>query len=126
MNSTSKLVGAVVVAAGLAATVALPAAGPVDAVPANPTFARDVLPILQRACQDCHRPGQMAPFSLMDYDSARPWVRSIREKVVSRYMPPWHLDRSIGEYDRDPSLSDTEIATIARWVDAGAPRGDAK
>src|ERR1044072_4253509 len=77
-------------------------------VPANPTFTRDILPIVQRACQDCHRPGQMAPFSLMDYESARPWARSIKDKVVSRYRPPWHLDRPIGEYDPDPSLSDAE------------------
>ena len=95
-------------------------------VPANPTFEKDVLPIVQKACQDCHRPGQMAPFSLLDYESARPWARSIKDKVVSRYMPPWHLDRTIGEYDPDPSLSDAEIETIARWVDTGAPKGDPK
>ena len=93
-------------------------------VPPAPTFEKDVLPILQKACQDCHRPGQMAPFSLMDYESARPWARSIKDKVVSRYMPPWHLDRTFGEYDPDPSLSDEEVQTIARWVDTGAPKGD--
>ena len=109
-----------------AAMVSLPAAGPSDTVPANPTFAKDVLPIFQKSCQDCHRPGQMAPFSLLDYESSRPWVRSIKEKVVTRYMPPWHLDRSIGDYDPDPSLSDAEVATIARWVDTGAPKGDMK
>src|SRR5215475_8236586 len=76
------------------------------AVPSSPTFEKDVLPIVQKACQDCHRPGQMAPFSLMDYESARPWARSIKDKVVSRYMPPWHLDRTVGEYAPDPSLSD--------------------
>jgi hypothetical protein len=95
-------------------------------VPDKPTFERDVLPIVQKACQDCHRPGQMAPFSLMDYESARPWARSIKDKVVSRYMPPWHLDRTVGEYDPDSSLSDAEIETIARWVDTGAPKGDPK
>src|SRR5499427_8737496 len=89
--------------------------------PQNPTFEKDVLPIVQKACQDCHRPGQMAPFSLMDYESARPWARSIKDKVVSRYMPPWHLDRSIGEYDPDPSLTDEQIAIIAKWVDSGSP-----
>jgi hypothetical protein len=107
-----------------AAVVRLLATGRADSVPANPTFARDVLPIFQKACQDCHRPGRTAPFSLLDYDSARPWVRSIKEKVASRYMPPWHIDRSIGEYDPDPSLTDTEIATILKWVDNGAPKGD--
>src|SRR5439155_19039759 len=94
--------------------------------PAAPTFTKDVLPIFQKSCQDCHRPGQMAPFSLVRYEDARPWARSIKDKVVSRYMPPWHLDRTIGEYSPDPSLSDKEVETIARWVDIGAPKGDAK
>ena len=97
-----------------------------NVVPANPTFAKDILPIFQRACQSCHRPGQMAPFSLLTYDDARPWVRSIKNNVETRYMPPWHLDRTVGEYDPDPSLSDAEVATIAKWVDNGAPRGDMK
>jgi len=66
----------------------------------------------------------MAPFSLLTYDNARPWLRSIKNKVETRYMPPWHLDRTVGEYDPDPSLTDVEIATISKWVDAGAPRGD--
>ncbi len=128
MTSSWTLVGAVVIAFGVASltSVRVPAAGPADAVPANPTFTRDVLPIFQKSCQDCHRPGQMAPFSLLDYESARPWVRSIKEKVANRYMPPWHLDRSIGEYDPDPSLSDAQIAIIVRWVDTGSPKGDAK
>ena len=128
MTSSWTLVGAVVIAFGVASltSVRVPAAGPADALPANPTFTRDVLPIFQKSCQDCHRPGQMAPFSLLDYESARPWVRSIKEKVANRYMPPWHLDRSIGEYDPDPSLSDAQIAIIVRWVDTGSPKGDAK
>src|SRR4051812_9213171 len=128
MSMIWKLVGAMGFIAALATTaaVSLPAAGPADTVPLNPTFTKDVLPIFQKSCQECHRPGQMAPFSLLDYESARPWVRSIKEKVVSRYMPPWHLDRSIGEYDPDPSLSDAQVATIAKWVDTGAPKGDPK
>lgn len=122
----SQALGGIAVFVLWGAIVRLPAAGPSNTVAASPTFARDVLPIFQKSCQDCHRPGQMAPFSLLDYDGARPWIRSIKEKVVTRYMPPWHLDRSIGEYDPDPSLSDAEIATIAKWVDNGAPRGDDK
>src|SRR5438874_5381226 len=115
-----------VVALAIAAAVSLPASGPADAaaVPANPTFAKDVLPIFQKSCQECHRPGQMAPVSLINYEDARPWARSIKDKVVSRYMPPWHLDRTIGEYSPDSSLSDAEVATIAKWVDTGAPKGD--
>ena len=88
------------------------------------TFTRDVLPILQRSCQKCHRPGTAAPMSLLTYEEARPWARSIKDRVTQRQMPPWHLDRSIGTYKDDPSLSDAEIATIASWVDSGARRGD--
>lgn len=128
MTSSAKLAAAVAVVLGSAtlSVIGLPAAGPADAVPANPTFTKDVLPIFQKSCQDCHRPGQMAPFSLLDYESSRPWARSIKEKVVSRYMPPWHLDRTIGEYDPDPSLTDEQIAIIAKWVDTGSPKGDPK
>src|SRR5881409_2034290 len=103
------------------AAIAVNAAGP-----AAPTFTKDVLPILQKSCQDCHRPGQMAPFSMLTYEDSPPWARSIKDKVVSRYMPPWHLDRTIGEYSPDPSLSDDEVAIIAKWVDTGAPKGDPK
>src|SRR5262249_23737221 len=95
-------------------------------VPDKPTFTKDVLPIFQKSCQSCHRPGQMAPFSLLTYEDARPWARSIKQRVETRYMPPWHLDRTIGEYDPDPSLTDDQIATIVKWVDTGAPKGDPK
>jgi hypothetical protein len=88
-----------------------------------PTFTRDVLPILQRSCQTCHRPGTHAPMSLLTYRDARPWARSIKQKVTSREMPPWHIDRSIGEYLEDPSLSDKEVTLIAAWVDGGAVEG---
>jgi hypothetical protein len=90
------------------------------------TFTRDVAPILQRACVTCHRPGEMAPMSLMTYEDVRPWARAVRARVTAREMPPWHIDRTIGiqKFKDDPSLSDAEIATIAKWVDAGAPRGN--
>jgi hypothetical protein len=106
------------------ATIVLPATADSPAVAEQPTFTRDVLPIFQKSCQDCHRPGQMAPFSLINYEDARPWARSIKDKVVSRYMPPWHIDRTVGEYSPDPSLSDAEVETIAKWVDGGAPKGN--
>jgi hypothetical protein len=95
---------------------------------AAPTFTRDVAPIFQAKCQTCHRPGQMGPMSLLTYDEARPWVRSIRTKVASRMMPPWHLDRTVGitKFKNDISLSDKQIETIVRWVDTGAARGDLK
>ena len=94
-------------------------------VPDNPTFHKDIEPILQRACQICHRPNNMAPMSLMNYQETRPWARSIRAKVESREMPPWHIDPKVGiqEFKDDRSLTDDEIATISAWVEAGAPRG---
>jgi hypothetical protein len=95
------------------------------AAPPNPTFTKDVLPILQRSCQNCHRPGTPAPMALLTYQDVRPWARSIKTRVANREMPPWHIDRSIGEYLEDPSLSDREIALIAAWVDSGAPEGRA-
>ena len=87
-------------------------------------FTKDVVPILQRSCQQCHRPGTGAPMSLLTFEEVRPWARAIKDRVVTRQMPPWHIDRSIGEYTADPSLSDEEIQAIATWVDSGAPRGN--
>ena len=96
------------------------------AATAQVTFTKDVAPILQRACQNCHRPGSMAPMSLLTYEDARPWARSIKQKVAGREMPPWFVDRHIGiqKFKNDPSLTDAEIATITKWVDAGAPMGN--
>jgi mono/diheme cytochrome c family protein len=90
------------------------------------TFAKDVAPILQRSCQNCHRPGSVAPMSLMTYEDTRPWARSIKQRVSSRAMPPWDVDRNVGiqEFNNDPSLSDREIETIVKWVDGGAPLGN--
>jgi hypothetical protein len=90
------------------------------------TFTKDVAPILQRSCVTCHRPGEIAPMSLMTYEDVRPWARSIKTRVTAREMPPWHIDRNIGlqQFKDDPSLNDDEIALIGKWVDAGAPRGN--
>jgi mono/diheme cytochrome c family protein len=90
------------------------------------SFTKDVAPILQRSCQVCHRPNNIAPMSLLTYEDARPWARSIRAKVSEREMPPWYIDRNVGikKFDPDPSLTDEEIATIVKWVDSGAPRGN--
>jgi hypothetical protein len=90
------------------------------------TFNKDVAPILQAKCQSCHRPGNMAPMSLLTYNDARPWARSIRQKVSKREMPPWFIDKTIGiqRFKNDPSLTDEQISTIVRWVDAGAPAGN--
>ena len=90
------------------------------------TFTRDVAPLIHRSCSRCHRPDQVAPMALMTYEEVRPWARSIKNRVESRVMPPWHMDRRIGiqDFKNDPSLTQTEIDTIVRWVDTGAKRGD--
>jgi hypothetical protein len=94
----------------------------------TPTFSKDVAPILQAKCQSCHQPNSIAPMSLMTFQEARPWARSMKERVSSRQMPPWHLDKSVGiqSFKNDMSLSDEQIDTIVRWVDGGAPQGDPK
>jgi len=90
------------------------------------TFTKDIVPILQRSCQSCHRPGQMAPMSLMTYQDVRPWVRSIKQRVVTREMPPWGIDPHVGlqSFKNDPTLREDEIDKIVKWVDAGAPMGN--
>src|SRR5205809_1180664 len=90
---------------------------------AEVTFTKDVAPILQRSCQNCHRPGTMAPMALLTYQDVRPWARSMKTKVMNREMPPWFIDRNVGvrKFKNDPSLSEAEVATIVKWVDAGAP-----
>jgi hypothetical protein len=96
---------------------------PAAASAAAPTFAKDVAPILYASCVTCHRPGEIAPMSLISYDEVRPWAKSIRKKVASREMPPWGANPHYGTFKDDRSLTDSQIATIAAWVDAGAPRG---
>jgi hypothetical protein len=90
------------------------------------TYTKHVAPILQKSCITCHRPEQSAPMSLTSYEEVRPWARSIKTRVANREMPPWHIDRNVGiqKFKDDPSLSESEIATIVNWVDAGAPRGN--
>ena len=90
------------------------------------TFSKDVAPIFQAKCQSCHEPGSIAPMSLMTYQEARPWAKSIRERVASRQMPPWHIDRSVGvqKFKNDMSLTDEQVDTIVAWVDQGALEGN--
>jgi hypothetical protein len=90
------------------------------------TFTKNVAPILQAKCQVCHREGTIAPMSLLTYDQVRPWAKSIKAKVAAREMPPWFIEKNIGikHFDNDNSLTDEEIATIVKWVDAGAPQGN--
>ena len=118
-------------ALALVATLAIANAAPAPTgdktAPARPvTFTKDVAPILQRACQSCHRPDNIAPMSFLTYKNTRPWARAIKEKTVRREMPPWFIDRNIGihQFKDDPSLTDQEIATLAAWADTGAPEGN--
>jgi hypothetical protein len=90
------------------------------------TFNKDVLPILQRSCQTCHRPGQIAPMSFLSYQSTRPWAKAMKAAVAARKMPPWFADSQVGHFLNDRSLKQSEIDTIAKWADGGAPEGDAK
>jgi hypothetical protein len=88
------------------------------------TFSRDVVPILQKHCQSCHRPGRLAPMPLLTFQDARPWAKAIRTAVASRRMPPWFADPRYGHFANDPSLSRKEIDTIVNWANGGAPEGD--
>ena len=88
-----------------------------------PTFYKDVLPILQNNCQTCHRPGEVAPMSLISYDEARPWARAIKTKTTAKQMPPWFADPDYGLFANERKLTAREIATLAAWADAGAPAG---
>jgi len=91
-----------------------------------PTFNKDVLPILQTNCQECHRAGEIAPMSLLSYNEARPWAKAIKAAVVNQKMPPWFADPNIGHFSNDRRLSDAQVKTLVAWADGGAPEGDAK
>ncbi len=86
------------------------------------TFNKEILPILQKNCQTCHRPGEIGPMPLLTYQEARPWAKSIKAAVVTRKMPPWLADPKYGHFANDRSLSEKDIRTIVSWVDAGRPR----
>src|SRR5258705_10268249 len=91
---------------------------------AAPTFNKDVAPIFYKHCVQCHRPKNIAPMSLLDYKSARPWAKSIRLAVTKRTMPPWFADPNYGHFSNDPRLTKDEIGTIQAWADGGAKEGD--
>ena len=118
----SGAVGFVLVAAGAA-----PAQTPSPA----PTFSKDIAPIFQAKCQECHQPNSIAPMSLISYQEARPWARAIKDRVARKQMPPWHIDQSVGvtRFKNDMSLSEAQIDTIValgrRWRAAGRPEGPA-
>jgi mono/diheme cytochrome c family protein len=116
----------VVLSAAVVLAIAAPALAADSAKPV--TFSKDVAPIFQKRCQECHQPGSIAPMSLMTYQEARPWAKSIKERVSQHQMPPWHIDRSVGvqKFKNDMSLTDDQVDTIVKWVDGGALQGDPK
>src|SRR5256886_5455608 len=101
------------------------------APPPNVTFTKHIAPILQRSCQNCHRPDGVAPMSLITYEDVRPWAKALKQRTGvgprAGVMPPWYVEKNIGiqHYKDDPSLSAAETATIAKWADSGVPKGDA-
>ena len=126
-------IGMATVGAFLAFSSVAIAADAVGKAGSNPadrpvTFTKDVAPILQARCQECHHKGSLAPMSLVTYEETRPWAKSIRQRVITRQMPPWHIDKTVGvqKFKNDISLTDEQINTVVRWVDSGAPMGDPK
>src|SRR3954465_12445602 len=105
----------------LAVLLAVPAAASAADGKAAPTFTKDVAPIFNKACVECHRPTMFAPMSLTTFDAARPWAKSIRQRVVTGTMPPWGADTPHGMFKNDPRLSQQESDTIAAWRGGGAP-----
>jgi len=104
-----------------ALSVLLFVAAQVSAAPA--TFYKDVLPVLQQHCQNCHRPGEIGPMPLLTYEQTRPWAKAIRQSVSLRKMPPWFADPHFGKFSNDPSLTPAEIGVVQSWVDGGSLAG---
>lgn len=102
------------------------ASGEKSSAPAAPTFTKDVAPIFFKNCAECHRPGEIAPMSLMNYKEVRPWAKAIREKIVSREMPPWHADPAHGQWSNDKRMSQKDIDTVVAWIEGGTKEGDQK
>ncbi len=109
----------------LAAILAVTAAAMAATESSPVTFNKDVLPILQKNCQGCHRAGQIGPMPLLTYANARPWAKAIKEAVLSKKMPPWFADPRYGHFSNDRKLPDADVATLARWADTGAAEGEA-
>jgi len=91
-----------------------------------PTFYKNILPILQDHCQECHRPGEIGPMPLLTYKEARPWAKAIKQSVTTGKMPPWPADPHYGKFSNDRSLTKQQIDTLVAWADSGAKEGDAK
>jgi hypothetical protein len=116
---------AAIAVCAVAAVAGLTAQAPALTTASGPTFSRDVAPIFFKNCTNCHRPGEIAPMSLLTYTDARPWAKSIELRVSAGTMPPWHADPTHGQFLNDRRLSDADKATILRWASAGASEGNA-
>ena len=90
------------------------------------TFYKDALPVLQKNCQTCHRPGESAPMSFLTYEATRPWAKAIKTAVLTKKMPPWFADPHYGNFANNRSLAQSDIDTLASWADTGAVAGDPK
>src|SRR5436190_24118083 len=122
----SKAILAAIITLASLGTAAGTAVGQTIAQSASPTYSKDVAPILYKNCTSCHRPGEIAPMSLLTFTDARPWIKSIGTQVAKGAMPPWHADPAYGEFLNDRRLSAAEKDTLLRWVNAGGPEGDPK
>jgi hypothetical protein len=96
------------------------------ALAADATYYKDVAPIVQNRCQECHRPGEVAPMSFMTYDQVRPWAKAMKTAVLTKKMPPWSADPHYGKFSNDRSLTQAEMDTLVAWVDGGAAAGNPK
>ena len=94
--------------------------------PSKPTYTRDVAPILFRNCTTCHRPGEIAPMSLLTYDDVRPRAKDIRDEVGEGHMPPWHAEAPKGTFLNERGLTDADKKVLIAWANTGALRGDPK
>src|SRR5215467_12723166 len=108
-------------AAMLFMALALPSSGRAQSAV---TFSKDIAPILYDHCVSCHRPGEIAPFSLLTYDDARPQARALARATRERSMPPWKPEPGFGDFAGAARLTDRQIDTVQRWVDGGAMQGD--
>jgi hypothetical protein len=107
-------------------TVAASVAASAGSVSSTPTYYKDVAAVMQNRCQECHRPGEVAPMTFMSYDQVRPWAKAIKTAVLTKKMPPWFADPHYGKFSNDRSLSQHEIDTLIAWIDGGAKAGDPK
>src|ERR1700686_2467550 len=123
MKNRGILLGRIILAALGCSAAALTGLAAATDQSSTVTFTKNVLPVLQRNCQSCHRPGQVAPMSLLTYQEARPWAKAIKAAVMAKKMPPWFADQNYGHFTNDRSLKQRDIDTLVQWADSGAAEG---